>query len=219
MKNQFKQWGAVAALATILILTHSNCANRWREASTGRSSAEVGAFLNTIGNSATGSPAEANQIIDMVNNQGATVYYSEAPGEMGPIHAVAPINFSGISGTEYGLNALRDIRIFFIDLLTDDGNQNALVIQYRIQGEDAYTTKIYSNLNNGMPGGYFQDGEFVAQLKDSANNVMIVRSFDVEPDVDQLAPVIQIEFSKVDAGGNELENWGQISSMEGFSGF
>lgn len=206
-------------LAATLLITHSNCANRYREASTGRTSEEVGQFLNTISSSASGAPTEAQRIISMVNDQGATVYYSEAPGEMGPIHAVTPINFSAISGTQYGLNAVKDIRVFFIDLLTDSGNQNALVVQYRLQNEQAYTTKVYSNLNNGLPGGTIQDGEFSVILKDSANSSILVRSSDVEQDEDVLSPVIQIELSRVDSNGNETENLGQISSMEGFSGF
>lgn len=213
-----KRLGMAFVVAVALLATHSNCANRWREASTGRSPDEVGSYLATITTSDSGTSSEASAILAMVENQGATVYYAEAPGEMGPIHAVAPLDFQELSGTTYGINALSSIRVFFIDLAADAGNQNALVLQYKLQNENTYSTKIYSNIQNQLPGGYFQDGEFVVRLKDSSGKVIVVRSFDVEAENEQLAPVVQIELSTIDANGEEALNLGQVSSMEGFSG-
>lgn len=212
-----KRWWFPIVIALVLVSTHSNCANRWREASTGRTPEEVGAFLASISSSAGGAPSEAQQILNMVQNQGATVYYSEAPGEMGPVHAVTPVDFQYLSNTQYGINALSNIRVFFVDLLVEGGTQNALILQYQISGEQAYTTKVYSNLTGGLPLGSVEDGEFLAPLRDSSGRTILVRSFDVDPD-GNLNAVIQLELSSVDAQGNEVENLGQISSMEGFSG-
>lgn len=212
-----KRWWFPILIALILVSTHSNCANRWREASSGRTPEEVGTFLASISSSAGGAPSEAQQILNMVQNQGATVYYSEAPGEMGPIHAVTPVDFQYLSNTQYGINALSNIRVFFVDLLVDGGTQNALILQYQITGEQTYTTKVYSNLTGGLPLGSVVDGEFQAPLRDSSGRTILVRSFDVDTE-SNLNAVIQLELSSVDAQGNEVENLGQISSMEGFSG-
>lgn len=214
MKNWWK-----LTIVSLCVAGTGACATRYREASTGRTADEVASMLTEITSSASGSSPDAQAVLDMIrDNPEATVYFAEAPGALGPIHAVTPIDLGYLTGTEYGLNSLSEIRTFFVELRTEDGHKNALVVQYKLIGQSNYSTEVFTNFNDEL-GEIVEGSEFRSILSNSARSIL-VRSFDIDAEYeDELAPVIQLELSAFNEDGSEGQNLGQISSMEGFSIF
>ena len=218
-----KKWSAqnsyLAAVVVMGLLLSSSCAHRYRDASSGRTGQEVGDMLNTLSSSSNGNSAETQKVIELLKkNPEATVYFAEAPGEMGPIHAVVPVNFAFLSNTQIGINGLDVVRVFFVDLLTDAGHKNALVFQYRAKGQTTFASSVFTNFDQTDGLGEIGEGEFRSVLKRSDGAKIVVRSYDVDPEADDdLSDVVQLEINGFDQDGNEGENLGQISSMEGFS--
>ena len=130
---------SVLVLAALVGFTHFNCATRWREASTGRSADEVGQMLKSLNTTSSGTNATVAEAIKLVEDHpdDVIVYFSEAPGAMGPIEAVSPINFSFVN-KDIGLGSVTSIRVFFIDLLSDNGNLNYLLVDYVVSGQSGH---------------------------------------------------------------------------------
>lgn len=202
------------ALSLVIMSTHVACGHRYRETSSGKSASEVSELFRGLQSSSSGTSTELQKAIDLLqNNPETTVYFSEAPGDMGPIHAVLPLDFSFVN-TAITASNLENVRAYLLDLLTEDGHKNILVIEYKLVGENSRSYQVYSN--DGLELGSVADEEFVTTLRGN-NKTILLRSLDMDDSGEDLANVIQIEVSEVNASGQEVGNLGQISSMEGFS--
>lgn len=206
------------AFSLLIVSTHMACGHRWREAESGRSAEEVGQMLEQLQSSSSGTSSELQKAIDLIDQFPETaVYFAEAPGALGPIHAVLPIDTNSLLGEQINFSDLTEIRAFFLDLSTDEGHENILIFEYKINGSSASNYKVFTN-DGTLPKGEVVDGEFTVTLK-SGSEYIVIRSFDVDEELNELNPVIQVELSGIDAQGQESGNFGQISSMEGFSIF
>ncbi len=202
------------ALSIVIVSMHQACGHRIREASSGKSAAEVSELFRGLQSSSSGTSTSLQQATKMLEDYPETVvYFSEAPGEMGPLHAVLPLDFSFVSDRITSAN-LESARAYFLDLLTEEGHKNYLIIEYKIVGDASSGYAVYSN--EGMDYGSIVDGEFTSVLKNETGEMIVVRSYDID-DNEDLTQTIQLEFSGINASGQEEGNLGQISSMEGFS--
>lgn len=196
-----------------LVATTAACANRYRDASTGRSGDEVGQLLSQLQSSSQGGSGNLQQVINMIEQPGTAVYFAEAPGAMGPIHAVLPIDLSYLISPQVGAQPVSELRAWFIDQIDGDFHRNALVIQYVTSQGSGF--EVFMD-DAGAPGFIDEDGVFEVALRGSNNQLVLLTSFDADGELNELNDVIQLELSQLDQLGNVVGNAGQISSMEGF---
>ncbi len=202
-------------ISFVIMSTHVACGHRYREASSGKSASEVAELFRGLQSSSSGTNADLQKAIDVLkNNPETTVYFSEAPGDMGPMHAVLPLDFSFVNESITGSN-LESARAYLLDLLTEDGHLNYLIIEYKLAGETTRNYQVFSN--EGLPKGEVVDEEFTTTVRGDNDKTIFLRSFDVDDSGEDLGKIIQLEVSAVNASGQEGANLGQISSMEGFS--
>lgn len=165
--------------------------------------------------------AGANSVVDrlkaMAEDPNVGLYYSEGPSPLGPVESVfAVLNFDFLK-LDGGLQ-FSDIkfgRVFFLDLKTTEGRKNMLFLHIEpYEGNPTYA--IYSNYGDGFADpAQVSDGEFVTILSNSAGEqTLVLRSYDVEPDSDDLMANIQLKVS--DFVDGQERPIGKFSTLMGF---
>lgn len=189
----------------IMVLVLTACSNQWREADTGLSSDQVIDLLGEAGSA----NAQSAAILKTLDTPNASVYFAEAPGNMGTVASVmslAYFNFLG-KNNAYTYRNISYVRIFLID--NPSSSQSAsLIIGIKEGGSD---TLAYYNFT-GV--GVFDGSEYVAILKDpSSGREIILESWDVEDE--EFKNVIQVRVSDVTAQGRE-RYIGKFSTLVGY---
>lgn len=182
-----------------------SCSNRWREAG---SEINDEVMLSALGEISSGQVAgnsvNLSEIVAM-KDQGAAIYYAEAPGDMGPVAAVLNVEDLQILGAPAGSTYLNitEARIFLFDLWTDTERKAGLILGVKTAGDQNFSYSSF--LGNGAMNG----GKYEATFQGNGFTFTL-RSYDVEED--DLAAVIQLRLYVGE------EYYGKISTLVGFGG-
>ena len=189
----------IMPLLLALSFISSGCAERYREASPGRTAEEIEEFLADIrANRSAVNGSNAQAAFDMSKDQSTVVYFSESSNSgkaaMGPIHTVVPLDF-----VELGIDTLpRDmeyIRVYFLENNTGTDRHYALMIDIKKTGEAQ--PKLYVFLNNDATsdvGSSVEDGlfEVTFPLTTNGNKFLVLQSDDLDDDA-ELMDVAQFQ--------------------------
>lgn len=194
------------------------CSNQWREADADLTSEEMLQFLADVeaahGQSlAQGSVSEALALKDDLRT---SIYFADAPGVLGPVVSVTSLADFGFLGSGQNLTPfdIASVRLFFMDLPTDSGHENGLIVGIGTAG-GTDTSASSSFTYYGFVGrGDVVDGEFEAILESGSEPRLVVRSFDVDDD-DELMSVIQLKVYDFDQNGDE-RYIGKFSTLVGY---
>lgn len=209
----------IMMLSLFMVLTHvSGCANRYREAFTGYEPADISTKLNEVlARSQSAQNVSAAQVL--LADEATKIYYTEAPGELGDVDVVTPFDFNIVSPNLSGYDNVDRVQIFF--LVRDLPNEFAatLIIDAKPFGAAGNIVKVFNSqgAESFGPGGIYgvdNDDEFEIGLTDG-QNMILVRSLDIDPENSELASTIQLSLHRLDQFGQEYQ-FGQISSLEGF---
>ena len=182
------------------------CSNQWREADAGLSSEQVVKLLGEAG-SANGQSAA---IIKSLDDSNASVYFAEAPGNMGTVASVISLTYFNFLGKDdaFTYRNISYVRIFLIDNPSSANQSASLIIGIKESGSD---TLSYYNFT-GV--GVFGSADYVTILKDpTSGREIVLESWDVEEE--EFKNVIQVRVSDVTAQGDE-RYIGKFSTLVGY---
>jgi len=206
-------------LMTCLVL--SACAERYREADSGRSASEVEGLVaelrsrGTLNDSGNGAAA-----LDLAGQQKAVIYFAESNNSgkapMGPIHTVTPLNFQDL-GIDIYPSQIEYIRVYFLEALEESGRRDyALILDIKKIGDT--TAQAYAFINDGQtnqePEATVEEGLFRVSFPSANGETLYLESDDIL-DGGELGNVIQLKAYVLDQQGQEFSA-GQISSLIGY---
>jgi hypothetical protein len=200
-------------LLTLLSISIVACSERYRDADPGVDGQTAYDQLVSIGESAD---IEGVNQLDMARLEDlldkGTLYYAEAPGSLGPVRAVTPINpdYLDPQGRLDSYENIIDIRAYLI-IAKNSGNSfdAMLIFDTQFSGNDGQEHTVLT-VYNAVSDGKIEEGELQIALADAANNEFVISSQDVSDE--DLNEVIKVQMRGISNG----DILGQISSMKGF---
>ena len=205
-----KMWILILCISSWLSV---GCSNQWRDADAGVSAEEMLAMLEEVqgtqGQSING--GSLSQALALKDDPATRIYFAESSGIKSPLGPVASVlsltNFEFLGAPDLWWGAIEEARIFFMDLPTESGRQNSLIIGVRKFGETSLSYAGFTGI------GSLSEEELVVTLLANGADKVVLRSFDVEED--DLANVIQLLVWDIDGAGMEYYN-GKFSTLVGY---
>ena len=229
-----KRFGLSIFVLVITVMITSCSGYRLRTGNTGKSSSEIGAQLQSLGEALVQSnSADSNsftKISNMLGVPGTTVYYSEGPSQLGTIEEVMPLSIIAIM-QDLGravTGSIQKARIYYIHQATPSGFQGGLVIHGQDQTQDVNQNEFAVVMINdastqdayvGMPiqPGYVSEGAFEMSLNHgSSDSTIVVLSNDMDPSGEDLAETIQLKVFLRSRKTGDLQLLGKINTLESF---
>lgn len=198
----------------VLSLLAVACSNQYREADAEVTAAEMLAMLDEVqgtqAQSFSGS-GSLNEALALKDEAAVRIYFAESSGIKSPLGPVASVlsltsfDFLGVSDLWWGL--IEETRIFFMDLPTDTGRRNSLILGIRKAGETAMTYAGYTGT------GDMSEADMIVTLQAGGVDKLMLQTFDVEED--DLTDVIQMLVWDFDASGSS-RYIGKFSTLVGY---
>lgn len=199
-------------------LVLSACSSQYRTADTGRDPSDIMQMVSSLQGQLLGSAAasgsDLSDFFALANDTRSLIYFTEGPNpNLGPVHSVFSVPDLHFLGPEFqGMNStiLDSVEIYFVTLPPSTGQaQCALLISIVPQGGTQSLVKAYSCAAIGTDGG-----GFLAILSENGQDVMTLRSYDVDEN-NEFKGAIQLRIGTFDIQGTEQPN-GQISVLVGY---
>lgn len=202
------------ALVMVAGLTKA-CGSRMRTADLNVSLADIDSQLQTLRTQATTLGDESQMLdafLNMTRQDGASIYYSEAPGSLGSIENVMPLDwfFLNFRNAANVPTAASQIRAYFVTVPTPQGLRGGLLLEQYI-GSSIVPVVLLNDTNIANPmtqspimPGEMTDIDFTMDLARSREVVVTARSTDIYDG--DLTNVIQLEL------------WDYRSGYEDFAG-
>jgi hypothetical protein len=204
-------------MSVLTLLTVASCANRYREADTGRNAAEVSNMLEAV-LGVTAQDAGRNSFVrSLVEDLSVKIYFTEGPGKLGTIEEVAPLDYSIISQGLFADN-VQNIEAYFLSRkFSGNSFEGALILKVTPMGQTAPLIKVFTNSGseNVLPGRFNEDDELEMDLVSQNGETIVIRTSDLTEEQSDLAEVIQLEVLSVELDGT-LKPRGQLSTLQGY---
>ncbi len=203
------QLGMKTLSLLLFAMLSAACSNQVRDTG-GIDSERMTTALSEISVTSAGG-GDIQTALAMKDQPGVRIYYAESSGPQSPMGPVASIisltyfDFLGAPGLAW--SAFEEARVFFFDLPSETGHQNALIVGLRKAGE----TQINYSGFTGVAS--FGDSDMTVTLQEGGVDKVVLRSNDVEDG--DLKQVIQLLVWDIDSSGTELYN-GKFSTLIGF---
>ena len=203
MKHQ--KWILVLSLITVFFGV--SCSNQYRISSTDQGSFILDQLDQTA---ASASSTEMNRFLQLAKTPGAAVYYSDSE-VYGPVLSTASLaSFAFIDRSDLWYGNIDYIQLFYVDLLTTEGSETAMMISFRESGSETLQTKILFGTRKAV----IDNGEYVAVLGVGDQEKLVLRTRYLN-DAEDLEPVLRMDVFDFDAAG--IESYvGQFSTMVGY---
>lgn len=198
----------VSILALFLVVGSLGCSSQNRTVDFEVSPNDLDqAFEQTITASSDSAITQAKRLKDDPLTQ---IYFSEGPGDFGPVASVASLytfDFVGSQGSDLWYGNLAFVRVFV--LVNSSTGEAALVFSYQRSDGDTTTRTV------ALMGTFTIDnGKFLATLTNGSSQILL-QSYDIAGE--ELTAVVQMKMLIPNAFG-ELEENGQFSTLIGFGG-
>lgn len=204
------------------------CSKHWRDGDPGIADSDLDVLiqesLSVVASTQGIVPqTDVERFNNLFNQEQTTVYFAESGASMGPAQNIAAFTdwrFMGDQGlqqnggSEIFAENIEKVRVIFLDLSTDQGTENALLIDVTIQGRRIVKFFFNDSQSVNSEPSYFDGGEFVSQMTASDGSQISVRSLDVEDDL--LQSNIQLEVYDYITGEESLA--GKFTTLVGFLG-
>jgi hypothetical protein len=223
METTLKRFGA--SVMTVLLLASAtmlpSCANRVRTAELDIASSDIEQHFANLGAFVTASDTTGgiatqffNSAAQIDGESGSTKYYSEAPGDLGPMKTAMPLNWGELfpDGVQ-PFTPAKAYAFFVINRYSDGFHGSLIITNVDFEGNPpaGEAPFVFIAGNDGqmtVPGTSFllypgesTDEAFVMELSLNNRAQLIIRSTDISDG--DLAEVIQLDVTRREADGSE----------------